>query len=353
MQTSIQHDRAAAARRQRLAALGDTGLPPGPGAWGEILRGVSQGLAGEERALRNGGALASAIDTASGITVEAPPAMVTELHRLQNRHGVARRLFRSIGMNTGESILPVTDSGLTAEWLEETMPASMDGQTWSALKFTARKLTVAVPFTRALLRDSPVNLARDFLDAAARAFALQEDRAAFVGAPIGIKGFTERLNDTAMAGRLAPVGLSTVGSVDYGVLTDLMALLPEYAEPGARWFAHPTVITNVLDRVALQQGYTVSTAVGQRQFGGFPIESVSAMPRAVDVAAGQCFLLFGDPELAGIIGTRQALTVAASDEIRFAEDEVVFRATARLDIATLAGNETEAGPMVGLALTSE
>ncbi len=85
----------------------------------------------------------------------------------------------------------------------------------------------------------------------------------------------------------------------------------------------------------------------QRYRYGYPVEFVAQMP-SVEANSQICAIL-GDLKMGAFLGERRQLEIAKSDQAYFAEDQIGFRATERIDInAHGVGDTTDAGPIVAL-----
>jgi HK97 family phage major capsid protein len=92
-------------------------------------------------------------------------------------------------------------------------------------------------------------------------------------------------------------------------------------------------------------------AFKNRTFLGYPVEVTQVMPKTD--ANSQVACLFGDLALASDFGDRQQTSIATSEHLYFASNEMAIRGIERVDINNHdVGSATEAGPIVGLLTAS-
>jgi HK97 family phage major capsid protein len=112
-----------------------------------------------------------------------------------------------------------------------------------------------------------------------------------------------------------------------------------------------------MERVMLAAGGVTAAeiAAGRRQpmFMGYPVEFAQAMPSTE--ANSQVCALFGALDLSSLFGDRRMTTIATSEHLNFAEDELAIRGTERFDInnhdvgnASATAADRVPGPIVGL-----
>ena len=98
-------------------------------------------------------------------------------------------------------------------------------------------------------------------------------------------------------------------------------------------------------------------AGGQPRFLGAPVEFSQVLP-ATD-ANSQIVAFYGDIRLAAMMGDRRQTTIAMSEHLNFAEDELAVRGTERFDIvchdvgnASATAASRVPGPIVALIMAA-
>src|SRR5262249_33160689 len=86
---------------------------------------------------------------------------------------------------------------------------------------------------------------------------------------------------------------------------------------------------------------------GTYRFLGMPVRESQVFP--VTAALSQVPVILGDLGMASKLGDRRELTLAFSDQYKFAEDQLAIKGTQRIDIVVHdVGSASLAGPVVGL-----
>jgi HK97 family phage major capsid protein len=85
-----------------------------------------------------------------------------------------------------------------------------------------------------------------------------------------------------------------------------------------------------------------------KYFLGYPVEYTRAMPKAE--ANSQICAILGDLQQGVIIGERKTLSIARSEHVHFATDEIAIRGLERIAIVANhgVGDTTDEGPICGL-----
>lgn len=306
-------------------------------------------------------AQSESIAVAGGFLV--PEEFLPTIISLRDTYSAFRSSANVVKMNRDTTLVPRRTGGVTAYWRGESTSDTTSAITVSQVPYgqvglTARKLSALIRSSSELDEDSAVDLGAALLDEIAFAFAQAEDLAGFVGdgsgAYGGIRGVLPQLLDGTHAGRVtAASGHDTFAELDVADLTALIAALPSYALPGARWFCSSVAFALTFCRLAASVGGLVATTVNGRtmlSFLGWPVQITTALPVTTGDLSNQVMLLFGDLSLAAVLGDRRQVVLERSDMgSSFGEDQVLFRGTERIDINVhSAGTASVAGPIVGL-----
>src|SRR5690606_16201580 len=88
-----------------------------------------------------------------------------------------------------------------------------------------------------------------------------------------------------------------------------------------------------------------------RTFLGYSVEVSQVLPTSTATNTIAC--LFGNLRMAAMLADRRQTSIAFSEHLNFAEDELAIRGTERLDIVVHdAGTASAAGPIVGVKTSS-
>jgi HK97 family phage major capsid protein len=88
---------------------------------------------------------------------------------------------------------------------------------------------------------------------------------------------------------------------------------------------------------------------GEMTFWSFPIRISSTLPNVTTTLLNKVMILFGDASLSSTLGETRAITIAQAAGRYLDQDQILFKATSRIDIVNHdLGDNTTAGPVVGL-----
>jgi len=230
---------------------------------------------------------------------------------------------------------------------------------FSQVGLVPKKFCCICKVSSELEEDSVVAIGEILGTSIARSMAKKEDLIGFVGDGtsdyFGMRGIAGALRDVDET--IANIKGLKVGSGDtYAELTlddfeGTVAILPDDADDGAKWYVNRKFFFNVMQPLARAAGaadmFSILSDRKERYFMGYPVEFVSAMPGAG--AASQICALLGDLQLGAYLGERRILTIARSQDIFFTNDQIGIRGTERVDLVAFGvGDTEEAGPIVGL-----
>lgn len=215
--------------------------------------------------------------------------------------------------------------------------ASIDDDSTAAattVTATAKKIAVMSKVSSELLADSELDITSRILRQFLRAIAYRMDFAAFRadGTDDATNGeFTGVFNFGTVY--TAASGNTTVETLDFEdvtatIMTPGVAALTRMS----RWWMHPHILTRLLHikdsngRPIFLTSVEAPAAGGLGSILGYPVTLGNVCPSTN--SAGQKLAAFGDPD-SFAVGIRQDVTIASSDQVYFASDQVAFRGIAR------------------------
>ena len=281
---------------------------------------------------------------------------------LRETYGVFRQHARVVPMGRDTMTAARRTGGLTAYWSSENTAITESTKSWNNINLVAKKLGVYALIPSELNEDATINMADDLAQEAAYAFAKKEDETGFIGDGTstynGVLGLTKALESNAslIGNYAAASGHDTFAEVDAADLTGLMGILPQYAQPNAKFYCSQLCYSTVFQRLALTAGgNTIQSVSGafQPSFMGYPIVVSQVLPATASTINATTMLLFGDLSMAATMGDRREFTFAQSSDYKFAEDQIAVKATERIDINVHDyGDTSVAGPIVALIGTT-
>jgi len=312
----------------------------------------------EEHGIKVDRALSEGINTAGGVLV--PSEMLTTLYSVLELRGVIRATADVVPVSRDALNITKVLTGLTAYFVGEGTAPTASQPVLTTLGLIAKKLATYTVVSSELEEDALIDVADVLMTVAANALALKEDECAFNGDGTstygGISGITTLLLDgNHAAGKVtAASGHDTFAEIDGADLANLIGKLPAYALADSGWFISQLGYALVLCRLASSAGgITIQeTATGRRlpHFLGFPVYLTQVLPNVATTLNGAVILAFGDMRRAVTLADRRQPTLARADQSQlFAEDQVQFKVTERIDINVQnLGDNTPAGAVVGL-----
>ena len=267
--------------------------------------------------------------------------------------------------------IPRYSAGTTAYFVGEANAITASDMTLDLVTLVARKLGAIVPVSSELSDDAVISVADLVAQDIAYKFADKEDECGFNGTGAaaygGIVGVRQQLINQCMAGD--ETGTAAGGVVRYGTgqeyssiamshLSNMIGLLPQYADAGAAWYMSKLVWSYLENLLADAGGNTIASleAGAGRRFLGYPVRIADVMPKSdTQTYINTIVILLGDLSLASTFGDRRNMTMAMSNSAyvgstsMFETDQIAIRGIERFDINVHdVGSATAAGPVVGL-----
>jgi HK97 family phage major capsid protein len=302
-------------------------------------------------------ALGETVMTEGGVLV--PEELAARMIDKLGQYGVFRRNAMVVPLGSDRQIVPKVEADLTVYAPGEGGTITESDTEFSQVGLTMHKLCCLCKASTELAEDSVIALGEIIATSMTRSIAKKEDQIGFCG-----DGTSTYFGMTGAVGALRGVD-ATIGNIKglkvgtgnaYSELTledfeGVVAILPDDADAGAKWYVNRKFFFNVMYRLARAAGaadlFAILTPTKTRYFMGFPVEFVSAMP-SVEANSQICALL-ADLQLGAFLGERRQLQMEQSTDVYFANDQIGFRGRERIDInAYGVGDISEAGAIVGL-----
>jgi HK97 family phage major capsid protein len=311
-------------------------------AFGQWVRGTVLGNASAAKWCNEHGVKSQTegTDSAGGYTV--PDVVSSSLIWLRNEYGVARRFSRIYPMTSDTLNVPNASTSTTTYYPGEATAITASDVTFSQVQLLAKKLAILTIVSKELNEDTVIDfgamLAQDF----AYGLALAEDAAAFQGDGTStygsITGIMPKIK--ALSATYANIASMVVGasgsssalsSLTLANWQSMVSKLQPYAT-NPRWFMHKSVFYNgCADKLIALSGNSIMDI--QNAYGpeptlfGIPISFVQNMPSATGASVDLAVL--GDLSKGVAFGDRRGVSVEVSDQVKFIEDALTFKATER------------------------
>jgi len=261
--------------------------------------------------------------------------------------------------------IPRQRDTLTPYFVGEAASISESTMSFEQVSLVAKKMAVLTTIYSELNEDAFISIADEVSGEIAYAFAKREDECLFLGAGTstygGITGLAESMGSAGIS-QTTELTTPALGDVtDLGVLTDLMALLPQYADTrNAKWYMHKSVYHGVIEAIVRAAGGNTFRDQLDGKWTpnllGYPVVFSQVLPDINTTSDNTKIAYFGDMTLAASFGDRRSTQIQVSDQAMdvFQQDEIAVRGTERFDIVCHdCGDGTDAGPIVALTIDND
>jgi HK97 family phage major capsid protein len=255
--------------------------------------------------------------------------------------------------------VPKVEADLTVYAPGEGNEIDTSDMKFSQVGLTMHKLACLAKVSSELEEDSIIAIGEILGISIARSMAKKEDLIGFLG-----DGTEDYFGMVGIIGALRAIdedpanipGIITGSGNAYSELTlddfqEVVGRLPEDADEAAKWFMSKRFYYKVVYPLARTAGvaniFEILSDRKSRYLLGYPVEFVSCMPYVE--ADDQICAILGDLSIGAFLGVRKALTIARSNDVYFANDQIGFRGLERIDVNAFGvGDIEEAGPIVAL-----
>jgi HK97 family phage major capsid protein len=303
------------------------------------------------------------VNSAGGFLV--PEVFETELIRLREEFGIARSECRVRPMTTDVHRIPRQRDTLTPYFVGEAAAITESTMSFEQVSLVAKKMAVLTTISSELNEDAFISIADEVSGEIAYAFAKREDECLFLGDGTSTYGgITGLANSMGSAGISQTTELTTPALTDVtslGVFTDLMALLPQYADTrNCKWYMHKSVYHGTVEAIVREAGGNTFRDQLDGKWTpnllGYPVVFSQVLPDINTTTDNAKIAYFGDMTLAASFGDRRSTQIQVSDQAMdvFQQDEIAVRGTERFDIVCHdCGDTNEAGPIVALTIDND
>lgn len=251
---------------------------------------------------------------------------------------------RTIPLTTGTMYVPKVTSGATGTYIGENTNATKSQQVFGNVELTAKKLSVLVPVSNDLLRNSSPQADMVVRDDIVKSLAVTEDQAFLRGdgtngSPKGLRYWAQAANIVASAG-------TSLANVQSDLGNAIQALLNANVMPGKwGWIMSPRTYV-ALTTITNTNGFYVfrDEMVNGKTLWGYPFKYTTGVPINLTVGANsdcsEVYLVNFDDMM---IGDNLNLSIDVSQEAAyydgsgvvaaFSQDQTVIRALAEHDFA--------------------
>ena len=259
-----------------------------------------------------------------------PAAVIEYLERV----GLAYRVCDVVPMVADTLNEAKISSGQTVYYPGEATAITASDLVFAQVALSVVKRATLTKVSSELVADSIVGIVDRVARRAGYQIALQNDNELINGNGSGTYGGETGLNTAVESAGIITQGTgNTWATITVGDIEDVVALLPDEHHEGASWIVSRAFFHSVMEKLLLAQGGSTAaegSAGIARQVLGYPVNFSSQMPTTTAVATKSAY--FGNFINGVMLGDRQQIEVATSDQYAFDEDVTTVRVTQRIDI---------------------
>lgn len=297
-------------------------------------------------ALRAMKALSEGTDSAGGFLV--PEEFRSEVYRIANDYGLARKLCTRIPMKRDVLNMPTLTSSVSVYWPGEGAAGTVSDPAFGRVRLEAKTLVGLTVLSNELLEDADVDIINMLAELFAEAMAGEEDNQLFNGVGNPFTGIFQNasVNVVTMA-----TGQDTFAETTADDLRDVISQVKAVALPGSAFFMHRTtwgamqkIKQNSSHVVSLQNPIITPASASSINPNLLPVGTIWGYPVYLSdqivgtTAVSTKFIAFGNLKYAWF-GDRAQMTLKISDSATvggnntFAENEAAVRFTERIALA--------------------
>jgi HK97 family phage major capsid protein len=280
-----------------------------------------------------------------------PQEFAPQLIWLTEQYGASKQLANVVPMSSESKAYPRKTGIASMVPISENGTISVSDNNYGNVTLTAKKYGVLFKVTNELFTDSAVNVADDLARSIAEAEAIAIDQAYFLG-----DGSSTYANQVGLAGALptaAYITAATWASITKDHFALLMGAVENVNAARLKFACTRQFFVQVmmrLDKATSQFKDITSGNLGGGTFMGYPVQFAQVMPITSASASRVCY--FGDFTGGSMIGDRQDLTIATSEQFLFNTNSVAVRGVARFNVNIHGdGRGSTVGPIAALVTT--
>lgn len=275
----------------------------------------------------------------SNLGVLVPTETETNIIRLVNEYGVARRLCEDVPMMSDTKVSPRRSSGLTTYFVGEGQAPTESNMAADNVQLVAKILGALGKYSGSLNEDAMISIGDMYANELAYAFAKTEDDCLFLGDGTSTYGRIVGLKNALTTGSqyTSATGHTSFATLTLSDFVGMTALVQTYGFRDARWYIHRSGWAASMQGLsAAAGGNLVAQIVGgvpQNTFLGYPVEFVESMNNTLTAqtsTVGLCY--FGSLRACAKFGSRRRLAIKTSDQVYFTTDQLAVLALERFDI---------------------
>lgn len=278
-----------------------------------------------------------------------PQEFAPQLIWLTEQYGAAKKLANVVPMSSESKAYPRKTGIASMSPIAENGTISVSDNNYGNVTLTAKKYGVLFKVTNELFNDAAINVTDDLARSIAEAESIAIDQAYFLG-----DGSATYANQVGLATGLPTAAYITAAawaSITKDHFASLMGAVENVNAARLSFACSRQFFVQVMMRLdkATSQFKEISTGnLGGGTFMGYPVQFVQVMPTVSAASSTHFPCYFGDFVGGSMIGDRQMLSIASSDQFYFDSDSIAVRGTSRFNVNIHGdGRGSTYGPIVG------
>lgn len=281
-----------------------------------------------------------------------PDALESTIIELREQYGVARRECQQVTMGDAKMIMPRLSGEATAYYVGEGATITPSDLTVNTVQLDAKKLAAVVSISSELNEDSVISIGEMVARSVAQQFAIEEDKALFLGNATstygGINGLANALGSASVVTATSNQTFSALTLANFESCVGkrkLWGAAPKWYISQAGWAASMQRLANA------QGGSTAAELMGgmRPMFLGYEVVVSQVLNSALTGTTTQRACYFGDLANGVFFGSRRGISLAVDNSLGFLTDTINIRATERFDIVVHdRGDSSNSGGIVAM-----
>lgn len=283
-----------------------------------------------------------------------PEPLANSIIELRESYGVARRECTVLPMSDAVMVFPRLNTEVVSYYVGENSTITPSDPVLNQVKLEAKKLAAMTVISSEMSEDSVIGVAEMLARSMAQSFAIEEDKALFLGDGTGTYGGIVGLAGALGAGSLVTAtSETTFGALTIGRFESMIGAAKQWAGAQFKWYISQAGWSASMQRLMDAAGgnniQTLQNGNSVLSFLGYPVVISQVLNTKLTTATGERALYFGDLRNGVYMGSKRDMSVAADTSRYFENDAIAIRATERFDINVHdRGTSTVSGGIIGL-----
>lgn len=283
-----------------------------------------------------------------------PEPLANSIIELRESYGVARRETTVLPMADAVMVFPRLNTEVVSYYVGENSTITASDPVLNQVKLEVKKLAAMTVISSEMNEDSVIGVAEMLARSMAQSFAIEEDKALFLGDGTGTYGGIVGLAGALGAGSLVTAtSNATFSALTIGNFESMIGAAKQWAGAQFKWYISQAGWSASMQRLMDAAGgnniQTLQNGNSVLSFLGYPVVISQVLNSALTGTTTQRALYFGDLRNGVYMGSKRDMSVAADTSRYFENDAIAIRATERFDINVHdRGTASVSGGIIGL-----